>query len=152
VIHSWRLVHARYVAHAFDGEGARLYGGRWNSPGRPAVYTAGSLALAALEVLVHMQSRKALSNYWKVRLAFDKSLGTTVTVADLPPNWRQGRAPKETQAVGDRWLAEGVTPILQVPSVVIPEEWNYVLNPTHPQFAEIQQGVPEPFTFDPRLR
>ena len=68
MIYSWRLVHARYVAHAFDGEGARLYGGRWNSPGRPAVYTAGSLALAALEVLVHMQSRKALSNYWKVHL------------------------------------------------------------------------------------
>ena len=58
MIQSWRLVHARYVAHTFDGEGARLYGGRWNSPGRPAVYTVGSLALAALEVLVHLKSRK----------------------------------------------------------------------------------------------
>ena len=61
--HSWRLVHARYVVHAFDGEGARLYGGRWNSPGRPAVYTSGSLALAALEVLVHLKSRQELNNY-----------------------------------------------------------------------------------------
>ena len=152
MIHSWRLVHARYVVHAFDGEGARLYGGRWNSPGRPVVYTAGSLALAALEMLVHLKSRKELNNYWKARLTFDESLVRTIAVADLPPNWRQGRAPQETQAVGDRWWDERVTPILCVPSVVIPEEWNYVLNPLHPQFAEIQQGTPAPFAFDPRLR
>ena len=76
----------------------------------------------------------------------------TVTIADLPPNWRQGRAPEETRAVGDRWLDEGVTPILRVPSVVIPEEWNYVLNPLHLQFAEVQRETPEPFAFDPRLR
>ena len=152
MIHSWRLVRGRYVAHAFDGEGARLYGGRWNFPGRPVVYTAGSLALAALEMLVHLKSRKELNNYWKVLLTFDESLVRTVAVADLPPNWHQGRAPQETQAVGDRWLDERVTPILCVPSVVIPEEWNYVLNPLHPQFVEIQQGTPEPFTFDPWLR
>ena len=151
MIHSWRLIRAQYLAHAFDGEGARLYGGRWNSPGRPAVYTAGSLALAALEVLVHLKSRKELNNYWKVRLTFDESLVKIITIADLPPNWRQGRAPQETQTVGDGWLDEGIFPILRVPSIVIPEEWNYVLNPLHPQFTEIQQGTPEPFAFDPRL-
>jgi RES domain-containing protein len=59
------LIQAEYAAHAFDGEGARLYGGRWNSPGRPVVYTAGSLALAALEVLVHLKSRLTLSRYMK---------------------------------------------------------------------------------------
>lgn len=63
MIRSWRLVQADYAAHAFDGEGARLYGGRWNSPGQCAVYTAGSLALAALEVLVHLKSRVTLSRY-----------------------------------------------------------------------------------------
>lgn len=136
---SWRLVHARYVAHVFDGEGARLYGGRWNSPGRPAAYTAGSLALAALEVLVHIQSRKALTNYLKVRLEFEESLVLTVTVSFLPPHWRQGHASPETRAVGDRWLDAGTTPILGVPSVVIPEEWNYVLNPRHPQFDAIHR-------------
>jgi RES domain-containing protein len=152
VILSWRLVHARYAAHVFDGEGARLYGGRWNSPGRPVVYTAGSLALAALEVLVHIQSRKALTNYLKVRLEFEESLVLTVPVSSLPPHWHQGRAAPETRAVGDRWFDAGTTPILGVPSVVVPEEWNYMLNPRHPQFDEIHRGQPEPFPFDPRLR
>jgi RES domain-containing protein len=128
-----------------------LYGGRWTSSGRPAVYTAGGLALAALEVLVHLRSRNELNNYLKVRLEFEAVLVTTVRIESLPPNWRQGRAPPETRAVGDGWLEAGTSPILRLPSVVISEEWNYVLNPLHAQFDQIQRGQPEPFIFDPRL-
>ncbi len=151
MIRSWRLVQADYTAHAFDGEGARLYGGRWNSPGQCAVYTAGSLALAALEVLVHLKSRVTLSRYIKSWIEFDETWVTTIAIEDLPLNWRQGRAPVQTQVRGDRWLEAGDTLALQVPSVVIPEEWNYVINPLHPKFAETVRGQPEPFQFDPRL-
>jgi RES domain-containing protein len=145
------LIQAEYAAHAFDGEGARLYGGRWNSPGRPVVYTAGSLALAALEVLVHLKSRLTLSRYMKSWIEFDETWVSTVAMEDLPVNWRQGRAPVQTQMLGDHWLEAGDTLVLQVPSVVILEEWNYVINPLHPQFAETVRGQIEPFQFDPRL-
>ena len=152
MISAWRLVKAAYVSHAFDGEGARLYGGRWNSPGRPAVYTAGSLALAVLEILVHIKSRQELNQYIKIALTFDESLVTPVQPEDLPSNWQQGRTPTETQTLGDRWLDQDVSPILRVPSVIIHEEWNYMLNPLHLRFDEIHNGTPESFTFDPTIR
>ncbi len=151
MMRSWRLVQADYAAHAFDGEGARLYGGRWNLPGRPAVYTAGSLALAALEVLVHLKSRASLAHYMKCWIEFDEDWVTSVTIEALPRNWRQGRAPEQTQRQGDHWLEAGETLVLRVPSVVIPEEWNYIFNPLHPQFMETIRSQPEPFIFDPRL-
>lgn len=146
----WRLTKARYADSAFDGEGARLYGGRWNSPGRAVVYLAGSLALAALEILVHVKSQTELEGYVKLRVKAPEDLVSEV--GDLPPNWQQGRAPEETRRIGDAWLAAGETPLLGVPSVIIPEEWNYLLNPRHPRLSEISLGVPEPFLFDPRLR
>ena len=146
----WRLTKARYATTAFDGEGARLYGGRWNSPGRAVVYLAGSLALAALEILVHVKSQRELEGYVKIRV---EAPGDSVSeVGTLPPNWQQGRAPDETRAVGDTWLAARETLLLRVPSVIISEEHNYLLNPRHSSFSEITIGGAEPFSFDPRLR
>lgn len=145
----WRLTKARYADTAFDGKGARLYGGRWNSPGRAVVYLADSLALAALEILVHVKSQGELGGYVKIRVEAAESLASETK--DLPENWQQGRAPDETRAIGDRWLAASQTPLLRVPSVVIPEESNYLLNPQHPGFGELSVGVAEPFSFDPRL-
>ena len=146
----WRLTKARYAASAFDGEGARLYGGRWNSPGRAVVYLAGSLALAALEILVHVKSQSELEGYVKIRVEAPEGLESDVEA--LPENWQQGRAPDETRAVGDSWLTAGETPLLRVPSVIIPEEHNYLLNPQHPQFSDLTVGEAEPFSFDLRLR
>ena len=146
----WRLTKARCAQTAFDGEGARLYGGRWNSPGRAVVYLAGSLALAALEILVHVRSQAELEGYVKIRVEASEDLVGTVEA--LPKNWQQGRAPDETRAIGDTWLRAGETPLLRVPSVIIPEEYNYLLNPQHPRFSDLTVGEAEPFSFDPRLR
>lgn len=146
----WRLTKAQYAQTAFDGEGARLYGGRWNSPGRSVVYLAGSLALAALEILVHVKSQGELEGYVKIRALAPERLISTVGA--LPENWQQGRAPGETRAIGDRWLEVGEMPLLRLPSVIIPEEYNYLLNPLHPRFGEITLGEAEPFSFDSRLR
>ena len=145
----WRLAKARYAQTAFDGEGARLYGGRWNSPGRSVVYLAGSLALAALEILVHVKSQGELEGYVKIRVQAPEGLASEVET--LPENWQQGRAPNETQVIGDAWLKAGETPLLRVPSVIIPEEPNYLLNPRHPDFSKLTIGEAEPFSFDPRL-
>lgn len=146
----WRLTTARYAETAFAGEGARLYGGRWNSPGRAVVYLAGSLALAALEILVHVKSHDELGKYVKIRVEASEGLASGVEA--LPENWQQGRASDETRSLGDRWLEVRETPLLRVPSVVIPEEHNYLLNPQHAGFRELTIGEAEPFSFDPRLR
>ena len=146
----WRLTKAHYANTAFDGEGARLYGGRWNSPGRSVVYLAGSLALATLEILVHVKSQRELNGYAKIRV--EAPANHVSDVAALPGNWRQGRAPDDTRLVGDAWLEAGETLLLRVPSVVIREEFNYLLNPGHPAFGELTFGEAEPFSFDSRLR
>lgn len=146
----WRLTQAQYAQTAFDGEGARLYGGRWNSPGRAVVYLAGSLALAILEILVHVKSQRELEGYVKIRVEAPE--GLVMDVNTLPSNWQQGRAPDETKAVGDAWLGAEKTLLLRLPSVAIPEESNYLLNPQHPDFKRLAIGEAEPFAFDPRLR
>ncbi len=146
----WRLTKAQYAQTAFGGEGARPYGGRWNSPGRSVVYLAGSLALAALEILVHVKSQSELGGYVKIRVLAPE--GVESTVEALPENWQQGRAPDETRAIGDGWLEAGETLLLRVPSVTIPGEYNYLSNPHHRKFSEITFGKAEPFSFDPRLR
>ena len=150
MVSAWRIVAARWADTAFDGEGARRYGGRWNSPGRPAIYLAGSRALAALETLVHMSPRVAArQKFVRFEVSLPKSL-----VAPLDGKPRHHLEPfvgTETQKTGDRWLEAGDGAALAVPSAVIPEEPNYLLNPVHPQFNEVEINEGEAFAFDPRL-
>lgn len=146
----WRIVKAQH--RAFDGEGARLTGGRWNRKGTPAVYTSSTLALAALETLVHMEPDEAFESY--IAIPADLAPGVQVThlaPADLPRGWRDHPAPPELIDLGMRWIGRGETAVLAVPSAVIPQELNYLLNPRHPAFKRIRVGKAEPFSFDPRL-
>lgn len=149
MIRSWRIVSARSAKSAFDGEGARLYGGRWNFPGKPAIYVAGSRALAALETLVHMSPGiAARQKFIRFEVRIPKSL---VNQLDKAPSTYPPFVGAETQATGTGWLDTANGLALRVPSAVIPEEHNYLLNPAHPQFNEIKIGKPEPFAFDSRL-
>lgn len=150
IVRSWRIVKKRYAASAFDGEGGREHGGRWNSAGRPAVYTAGHVSLAILEIVVHVDMRLA-SRYTVIPVAFDGSLIETLPVSRLPVGWRTYPAPSAVVALGDDWLRSGRTPVLKVPSAVVPSEPNYILNPIHPRFRDIRIGAPEELEFDPRL-
>jgi RES domain-containing protein len=146
---SYRIVKARHANSAFDGEGARIAGGRWNSPGVAMVYTAGSIALAALEMLVHLERSELLAAYVIFTCTFDPAL---VSEPDaLPSDWRSSPAPAASRRVGDAWVLEGRSAVLLVPSAVVEEEHNYVLNPRHRDFEKIQVSQPRPFRFDPRL-
>jgi len=116
----------------------------------PVVYTSGSLSLALVEVLVHLSS-VVLPAYSAVRIDFDDSFVTAVELKDLPANWKDNPAPPEARAIGDTWVADGRSAVLRVPSVVVPIEFNYVLNPNHPDFRRVRVGPPIPFPFDPRL-
>jgi RES domain-containing protein len=151
VITSWRITTARYRDNAFDGEGTRLYGGRWNSRGKRIVYIASSAALAALELLVRMGPRKSLTDYVLFACSFEESLAEEVDRKQLPPNWRRTPPPHELRRVGDVWVDRGSSAVLRVPSAVIETEDNYLLNPEHVDFPKIEIHDPVPFSLDLRL-
>lgn len=148
----WRLVKERHAETAFDGEGARLYGGRWNSPGQRAIYASGSLALAALETLVHLDTALPLPRF----MAFSLHLiPSDVVTADLPPMYSfSGPLPglKETRRIGDEWLDSGRSLALSMPSAIIPQEINLLINPAHSRFAQLAITTPVAFSLDARLR
>jgi RES domain-containing protein len=150
-VSAWRIVKAGHARTAFTGDGARQAGGRWNSPGTRVVYAAGSLSLAMLEMLVHLQSRQLLQRYVTFHVQFDEALMAAVDPADLPRRWRVSPPPHAVQAVGDEWIAAGTSPVLRVPSVIVTTEWNYLLNPDHPDFSRIDIGEKRPIKFDARL-
>jgi RES domain-containing protein len=148
----WRISKRKYADTAFNGEGARRVGGRWNSRGQGMVYTSGTLSLAALEVFVHMEVEDALAMLACIRV--EVPVGVKIDYLDmtqLPVNWRNIPAPAVLAEMGDRWFKSGETAILAVPSVVIPVEFNYLVNPLHSDFAKFKLDSPQPFEFDPRL-
>lgn len=148
----WRLSKTRF-APGLDGEGARLAGGRWNGPGQALVYCSANLSLAVLETLVHMAPAMRRPG------VFPELAKVALDIPDdiEAEQWRGHAAPgdfpdeRETRAFGDRWLAEGRTAALSVPSAIIPEESNVLLNPRHPDFARVSVAFQAPFRFDDRL-
>jgi len=148
---AWRIVKPYRVEDAFSGEGARLVGGRWNSVGTPMIYTAESKALVALELLVHLDQQSVLDNYLCIPIRFSESILRVLDASGLPAEWRGHPPPRSIQRLGDQWVEARVSVVLEVPSVLIPSERNYLLNPQHTDFGKIEIGAPEPFEFDPRV-
>jgi RES domain-containing protein len=151
VITGWRIVKRKYAADAFSGEGARIAGGRWNSPGSPLVYIAGSRSLAVLEILAHIGRATLLPAYVLISCSFEETLVLDVETRTLPAGWRGYPSPPALQTIGDRWLREATSAVLRVPSAIIPAESNYLLNPAHGDFSTITVQPPEHFEFDLRL-
>lgn len=147
----WRIVPRHREAAAFTGEGAKLNGARWNSPGLALVYTSEHLSLAALEVLVHRQFGRWPWQGLAFRADWADALVERLAAAELPENWRSEPPAKKLRDIGDAWVREKRSAVLAVPSVIIPEELSYLLNPAHPDFKKIAVGKPSPFNFDPRL-
>ena len=146
----WRLLTPRFTSAAFSGEGARLYGGRWNRKGVPMVYTAGSQSLAVLEMLVQDDPLRA--SYQLIAATLPGNLKIeTITTAQLPAEWRSPGARPALQALGSAWAERRSSAVLAVPSAVIPAETNYLLNPLHPAFARISIGAPQELITDLRL-
>lgn len=151
IITAWRIYKPRHAATAFTGEGARRFGGRWNSKGVAVVYTASSLSLASLEMLVHLQAAEILKRYVVRSVSFSDTLVTKLAIKDLPKRWRESPPPAVVQRVGDDWASAATSAVLQVPSTIIESEHNFILNVRHADFKRIKLGRQLPFTFDPRL-
>lgn len=147
----WRVVKRTHAATAFDGKGAQRFGGRWNSGGRRAIYVSASKSLALLELLVHLDVTQRLPRLVAFAFELDERLIERLPAEQLPPRWRTLSGRAATQQLGDEWLASGRTLALAVPSAIVPEESNYLLNPAHPAFARLTFGRPMPFLLDPRL-
>lgn len=146
----WRITTARFADSAFSGEGARLFGGRWNPKGWPLIYTAASQSLALLELMVQDDPLRA--NYVLIPAQLPDDLPVrSIEVADLPAEWRTLGARNALQEIGRIWINEGSTAVLSVPSVVVPAERNYLLNPAHPDFSRVQIGTPRSLAVDTRL-
>ena len=148
---AWRIVLSARAADAFSGEGARRFGGRWNSPGAALVYASEHAALAALEILVHFQPIQPRARFAAFRLDFADTLITRIPAAELPAGWRGSPPGPDTMQLGDAWLRAGRSAVLAVPSAIMPVETNFLLNPAHTGFPEIQIGDARPFQPDPRL-
>lgn len=148
---AWRIVHQDFVASAFDGEGARITGGRWNSEGIPMVYTAGTLSLALLEIIVHLEIKEALKYFKAIPITFSDTLIESVPTNALPPTWNNTPPSFKTKTIGDEWIRQSTSAILSVPSAVVPNELNFLLNPNHPDFEKIQVGEVIDLPADPRI-
>lgn len=151
MISVWRITKQKLAKNAFTGEGAKLYGGRWNTPGKLVIYTAESRALALTEILVHLESAGVLSKYVVFQVEIDESHIVHLDLRNLPKNWRAEPAPKRLQTLGDEWLDSGKSAVLRVPSAIVGGEFNYLLNPTHPDFSKLLIHAPEKFSIDRRL-
>lgn len=149
MIAAWRIVHVDRKAHAFTGEGARMNGGRWNNKGTSVVYTSSSISLASMEIMVNLPSAALLEKYVRIQVQIEEDLVEKLT--DLPKDWNSRPASPSTKAIGDLWVAEGSSAVLKVPSVVVPAEHNYLLNPNHKDWKYIKIGQPIVYHFDPRL-
>lgn len=147
---AWRIVKERHADTAFSGEGAARYGGRWNSRGVPVVYASSSRALALLECLVHLNP-PVLFRYVAIPAEFPDAIVERLDVSGLPPEWRAEPPGRASQAAGDAWVREARSAVWSVPSVLVPGESNFLLNPAHPDFRRVTLGAPEPLSFDPRL-
>lgn len=150
-VQAWRLCARHRAPLAFTGEGSAKRGGRWNNTGIRIVYCAESRALAALEILAHAGEVGVLGAIEWVCLSALIPDDCIEKPPRYPATWRQFPHSPETRDFGDTWARAGRAAVLRVPSAVVPGEFNYLLNPAHPDFTRLEIGQPEPFLFDPRL-
>ena len=148
-IAAWRIVPALRIAEAFTGEGARLYGGRWNSPGVAIVYTSATRSLAVLETRVHINPPLPVK-YVIYEVEIDGALVENISAGKLPTGWDAEPPGPASMEIGNRWTKDRRSAVLAVPSAITGET-NYLLNPAHVDFKKVKIGKPEPFTFDSRL-
>ncbi|RNL54242.1 RES family NAD+ phosphorylase [Pedobacter jejuensis] len=138
-------------AKDFSGTGAKLYGGRWNSVGIPLHYMASNRALAALEVLVNKNSMINSKNFCLTVFELPEKSIKTLEIEDLPEDWKSYPAPNRLAKMGDAFVNENKYLLLKVPSAIIIDEYNYMMNVNHSLADKIKIIEVKPFNFDNRL-
>jgi RES domain-containing protein len=148
----WRVSRKAHAEQPLSGDGARRYGGRWNHIGVAVVYTSQSLSLAVLEYLVNLPISDLPSDLVSIQINIPNDLPRAeITIKELPDNWRTYPSVEELRDIGTEWVRKASVPVLVVPSVVIPNELNYLVNPTHPLSDGIEIVSIDAFALDTRL-
>ena len=148
----WRIVKEKHAKTAFSGEGARIFEGRWSSGGVRMVYCSEHLSLAALEILVHTQPVIIQDKFRVFRVAWDEAMMTTIDLKKLPKGWNGQPPSLISKNIGDEWIRSSRSAVLAVPSVIVPREHTFLLNPKHRDFPRIKIKDSGSFVLDPRLR
>lgn len=148
----WRIVKEKHAKTAFSGEGARIFEGRWNSAGVRMVYCSQHLSLAALEILVHTQPVTMRGKFRVFEVRWDEAMTSAIELKKLPKGWNTQPPTAASKSIGDEWIRSGRSVVLAVPSVIVPRERTFVLNPEHRDFAKITIKDIGSFVLDPRLR
>jgi len=149
-MHVFRLCRARNAA--LDGEGARLYGGRWNSPGRRVVYASSTLSLAVVETLAHLDPDLVPDDYVALTIEIPDAVAVeSVDVTRLSSKWKNYDDTTECRLIGNAWYDGGASAVLRVPAAPVPAENNSLLNVAHADMQRIRVVATMPFQFDPRL-
>jgi RES domain-containing protein len=148
----WRIVKEKHAKSAFSGEGARIFEGRWNSAGVRMVYCSEHLSLAALEILVHTQPLMVRDKFCAFRVTWDDALMTTIELKKLPKGWNVQPPGLASKNIGDEWIRSERSAVLAVPSIIVPQERTFLLNPKHRDFPKIKIKDERDFALDPRLR
>ncbi|GAB4053055.1 RES family NAD+ phosphorylase [Spirosoma litoris] len=145
----YRITKATYADRLVASGGAA----RWNSRGQFVIYTAATRALACLENVVHRSGEGLLDNFRVMVIEIPDTLSVvTIAPENLPDNWFDFQQYDACQRIGNDWLRMGQSAVLRVPSAIIPNEWNFLISPSHPDFSRIQLVRTEAFAFDPRIK
>jgi RES domain-containing protein len=150
----WRISRAEFTASALSGQGGLYAGGRWHRAGRPVVYLASTWSLAALEVFVHLGRRDSAIPFVYFSVTIPPRVSAqTVRTETLPSDWMSEPPSSDTQRLGTDWLRSHASALLRVPSVLSPldAEYNWILNPQHPDATQLIISKPRPFQFDRHL-
>jgi RES domain-containing protein len=152
LIRVYRIVRKPYSRTPLDGDGPYRFGGRWSSPGTRLAYASEHLSLAMIEYFVHIEASDPPKDLVVVAADIpDRVSRAALTPRELPSNWRQVPPPPGLAAIGDSFAAERKSAVLVLPSALVPSESNWLVNPLHPEFAEIRVHPAEPFRYDARF-
>lgn len=154
MIRAWRIATDTpgYTADDLTGAGAKISGGRWNRPGSPLLYCASNISLAVLETFIHLGAGGLPLNRYLVELAIPDAVWQRAITLQAPPvGWDASSTGKVSLDEGDRWLKANRSALLLVPSVIVQEEWNVLVNPMHADAAAIMARKVRKWTYDPRL-
>ncbi len=151
MITAWRITGKKFAATAFSGEGAKIYGGRWNPPGKEMIYMAQSLSLAILELIVHLDEYKDIQYYVAIPVDFDEKQVISLSKSALAKTWSSLPISDRTRRIGETWLEKRQSLVLEVPSSVVPLESNFLINPRHSDFPLLKIGQVQSLYFNLRL-
>ena len=147
----YRICKSAYASD-LSGTGARLVGGRWNSKGIPVVYTSGTRSLAVLEILVHIPAAMVPKDFMIVSIFIPDNIGIDeISWKQVKPEIDKLGTHANFAKMGNEWVMKMSSVVLKVPSIVVKDEFNYIINPMHPKSKEIKIAEQKPFSFDARL-